>query len=81
MIKIRDNIDLKILKDFGFELINNHWMYIRRIDNQIAYVVIVTNTHRYLQIRCNDRCIIAGKLQSLIYDLTIAGIIEKEEEK
>lgn len=80
MIKIRDNIDLNVLEKFGFELINNHWMNIRKIGDKIVYVVIITNTHRYLQIRCNDRCVIAGRLQTLIYDLTVAGIIEKEED-
>lgn len=81
MIRVRDNINLEILRKFGFEENNGIWAYIRRINGEIAYMVYVTKRHRYLQIRCNKNCLIAGKLQSLIYDLTIAGIIEKEEEK
>lgn len=81
MIKVRDNINLEILRKFGFEENNGIWAYIRRINGGIVYMAYITKRHRYLQIRCNKNYLIAGKLQSLIYDLTIAGIIEKEEEK
>lgn len=80
MIKIRDNIDLNILEKFGFKNLNGIWAYIRKIDGKTAYSVYVTKKHRYLQIYCSRVCVIAGKLQTLIYDLTVAGIIEKEED-
>lgn len=79
MVKIKDDINLEILKQFGFEQYNGVWAYIRKIDGKVAYGLYVTKKHKYLQIRCYDKCLIAGKLQTLIYDLTVAGIIEKEE--
>lgn len=80
MVKIKKDINLEILRQFGFEQINGTWAYIRKIDGKVAYGLYVTKKHRYLQIRCYDRCLIAGNLQTLIYDLTVAGIIEKEED-
>ncbi len=80
-LRIRDGVNLEVLKQFGFEQINDTWAYIRKIDRVPAYGLYVTKKHKYLQIRCWDRCLIAGKLQTLIYDLTMAGIIEKEKEK
>lgn len=80
MLKLKDDINLEVLKQFGFEQINDTWAYIRKIDRVPAYALYVTKRHKYLQIRCWDRCLIAGKLQTLIYDLIKAGIVEKEEE-
>ena len=57
MIKVRDNITLEILKKFGFEENNGIGAYIRRINGEIAYMVYVTKRHRYLQIRCNKKCL------------------------
>lgn len=79
MLKIKDNINLEVLEQFGFEKINDTWAYIRKINSVPAYGLYVTKKHKYLQIRCYDKCLIAGKLQTLIYDLTVAGIIEREE--
>ncbi len=80
MIKIRDNIDLNVLEEFGFKNHNGIWAYLRRLGGMTAYSVYVTKKHRYLQIYCSSGCKIASRLQTLIYDLTVAGIIEKEED-
>lgn len=79
MLKIKDNINLEILEQFGFEKINDTWAYIRKIGGVPVYGLYVTKKHKYLQIRCLGRCLIAGRLQTLIYDLIKAGIVEKEE--
>ena len=75
MLKIKDNVDLKELEKFGFE----SGIYKRIKNGNLLYMVIITNTHRYLQIR-NAHCDIAGSLQILIYDLIQAGLVEKIEE-
>lgn len=79
MLKIKDNINLEVLEQFGFEKINDTWAYIRKIDRVPVYGLYVTKKHKYLQIRCWNRCLIAGKLQTLIYDLIEAGIVEKDK--
>lgn len=79
MLKIKDNINLEVLEQFGFEKINDTWAYIRKIGGVPVYGLYVTKKHKYLQIRCWSRCLIAGRLQTLIYDLIKAGIVEKEE--
>ncbi len=73
-IKIRDNVDLKELEKFGFK----NGIYQRIIKGNLSYMVVVTSTHRYLQIKYAQGHI-AGSLQTLIYDLIEAGLVEKVE--
>ena len=74
MLKLKENVDLKELEKFGF--VNGN--YVRKLENKYLYRVFVTRTHRYIQIQVFEPSSIAGSLQTLIYDLTKANIIEKE---
>ena len=75
MLKIKDDIQLKELEKFGFE--NN--VYTRKFDSEdgIAYQVVITRHHHYLQIRNGHFGNIAGSLQDLFYDLIQAGLVDK----
>ena len=41
MLKIRDNVDLKELKKYGFEFDTSSWFYKRRIDNKWYNIICV----------------------------------------
>jgi len=73
MLKIKDNVELKELEKFGFE----NGIYTRVKNGNILYMVIITSTHRYLQIRHCYADSISGSLQTLLYDLIQAGLVEK----
>lgn len=75
MLKIKDNVDLKELEKFGFELnskewfekdANNGYLYVKPISKEIVYSPV--NTAR--DIECND-----------LYDLIQAGLVEKVEDE
>ena len=74
MLKLKENVDLKELEKFGF--VNGN--YVRKLENEYLYRVVVSRNHRYIQIQVFEPSIIAGSLQTLIYDLTKSDIIEKE---
>lgn len=78
MLKIKDNVDLKELEKFGFEL-SNGVQYIKKryIDEILAYLIYITPTHHYIQIRIYDAGIIAGSLQATLYDLIKADLVER----
>ena len=75
MIRLKDNIDIKQLERFGFV----DGVYTRIKDGRWMYEVYVTPNHRFLQIKVYNHCIIAHRLQELLFDLTMAGLIEKVE--
>lgn len=78
MLKIKDNVDLKELEKFGFEL-SNGVQYIKKryIDEILAYLIYITPTHHYIQIKIYDVGIIAGSLQTTLYDLIKADLVER----
>lgn len=77
MLKIKDNIDLKVLEKFGFV----DGVYTRIKNGEWLYQIYVTQNHKYLQIKVYNHCLIAHRLQDLIYDLSKADLVEKVEEK
>ena len=81
IIKIKDNIDLKELEKYGF-FKNENGQYIKDRyidDNELAYIVYITPTHKYLQIKMFEVYRIAESLQDTLYDLIVDGIVEKVE--
>ena len=81
MVKVRKGVDLKEFEKFGFvENSNNQYVYIRKIGHKVVYRAYITPKSKYLMIDVFAPAQIAGRLQTLIYDLTIAGLIEKEED-
>ena len=76
MLKIKDNVDLKELEKFGFE----NGSLCRYIDGRLVYMIVITSTHHYIQIRTYDPSIIAKSLQEKLFDLIQASLVEKEEE-
>lgn len=77
MLRLRDDIELKELEEFGFK----DGRFIREKNGQVLYIVIITSTNRYLQIRNCYASSIAGSLQVLIYKLIKANLLEIVEEK
>ena len=75
MLKLKDDVKLEQLEKYGFK----NGIYQRIKNNQVLYWVVITSTHRYIQIRLNLTGFIniAGSLQDLIYDLIQAGLVEK----
>ena len=82
MVRVREGVDLKEFEKFGFKQVpNGQYVYIRMIENRVAYRVYITKKHRYLIIDSFAPIKIAGKLQDLLYDLAVNGLIEKEREE
>lgn len=78
MLKIKDNVDLKELEKFGFKRrYRNCYEYLREIHDHMVYRVYTTPNHCYIQIEIFEPMKIAGSLQSLIYDLIKADLVEK----
>lgn len=76
MIRIKDNIDLEILKNFGFKYDDNkgQWKFCERnIDGSTyVYINVWNNKIVYRQDKESDtECL------TKIYELTMAGLIEK----
>ena len=87
MLRIKDNVNLKELEKFGFKAKsfdrNNFYgaVFERFVENDILlYKVVITSNHKYIQIRDGHFGNIAGSLQTLLYDLIQAGLVEKVEE-
>lgn len=86
MLKIKDGVGLKELEKFGFrEVKENDWyhsyrghkyVYERIKDDETIYEVYI-NKDNYIRIYSDMMCTIAGTLQTLIYDLIQAGLVEK----
>lgn len=82
MIKIKDNIDLKKLKEFGFErlLINAHrgWEWIYTVDDSWELICI---SEKYRTIYMDNTRPTFGAIVEdtlgIIYDLIQAGLVEK----
>ena len=82
MLKIKDDVDLNELEKFGFKKrYKKCYEYFREIDGHIAYRVYTTLNNAYIQIEIFNPVRIASSLQSLLYDLIQAGLVEKIEEE
>ena len=87
MLKIKDNVDLKELENFGFKAIsfdkNNFYgaVYERFLDDVLAYKIVITAKHKYIQIRDGNFSNIAGSLQDILFDLIQSGLVEKVVEE
>ena len=82
MLKIKDNVDLKELEKYGFEYDERgFYCFTRIIGGVLAWKLYVTAHHHYLQIKVYEPCIIAGSLQSVLYDLIKADLVEEVEDK
>ena len=84
MLKIKDNVDLKELEKFGFKAKsfdkNNFYgaVFERFTESDdLLYKVVITANHHYIQIRDGYFGNIAGSLQTLLFDLIQAGLVEK----
>lgn len=81
MLKIKDNVDLKELEKYGFEYDERgFYSFTRIIDSVLAWKLVVTINHHYLQVKVYVPCTMAGSLQSVLYDLIKDGLVEKVEE-
>jgi hypothetical protein len=74
MLKIKDDVDLKKLEKFGFFDDYGNWHKICG-NNYIEYWI---NTYRSIEIFVNDDNEVV--LDTTIYDLITAGLVEKVEE-
>lgn len=71
MLKIKDNVDLKVLEKVGFQQGKEDcYNYIVKKD----YVVVGINVNENREIYCNNCAL------DLLYDLIQAGLVEKVEE-
>lgn len=85
MLKIKDNVDLKELEKFGFVKLDNdcrgHKYSWRRIIDMNGYYELYINKDNklsvYIEIGGYDYVRIAGKLQTKLYDLIKADLVEK----
>lgn len=81
MLKIKDNVDLKELEKFGFELIGGEWSYYAftapRDDSEIR--LYVDNTTREISTGI-DPYVDVYSIHDKIYDLIQAGLVEKVDD-
>lgn len=81
MLKIKDNVDLKELKKYGFEsFINGCGTYGYSLKTTYGYYTIVEKDAEHLGIKVWERRIPTGINQELLYDLIKDGLVEKVEE-
>ena len=76
MLKIKDNVDLKELEKFGFELDNEINWYFKQItweDGDVYHYIV--RDDRVIGIENN--VFFCFKIDNTIYDLTKADLIEK----
>ena len=83
MLKIKDNINLKELKNYGFKL-EPEKAYYNYINDEIELFVWVFKGYdykpRYIYIESKDHNIIFSKLD-ILYDLIKNDLVEKVEDK
>lgn len=84
MLKIKDDVDLKELEKFGFkgksfDRNNFYGAVFERFteSDDLLYKVVITPNHHYIQIRDGNFENIDGSLQTLLFDLIQAGLVEK----
>lgn len=84
MLRIKKEVDLKELEKFGFKKIDKNYrghkyVWTRQV-GEYGYYSIYINRNNYIRIEISDQAIIAGKLQTKLYDLIKADLVEKVEE-
>lgn len=81
MLKIKDNVDLKVLEKFGF--IKDSFFYTKELDYKYYKVKIDVELDRRYIIIQNDYydSDYACYIPDVIYDLIQADIVEKVEDK
>ena len=81
MLRIKKDVDLKELEKFGFEEYNlagkTKYQLKKYIGKHEIYNIKIDNK-RVLRFNQNS---VNNKLPAIIYDLIIAGLVEKVEEK
>ena len=86
MLKIKDNIDLKELEKFDFEEYNGYYVlfgnnkYEKLIEvfESELFINVQLYEDRFYQSYVDEKCL--NKLLGVLFDLTLAGIVEKVEE-
>lgn len=79
VLKIKDNIDLKILEKYGFkqEELFGQEFYNYYISEKVILSVIVRNREIYIDIE--DKGIFEVDIPTVLYDMIQNGLIEKGE--
>ena len=77
MLNIKDNIDLKELEKWGFEIVNYVNMKIYKYENDYGNIIIGPD---YI-IHLNHTTVNNISLLDVIYDLIKVDLVEKVEEK
>jgi hypothetical protein len=84
MLKIKDNVDLEVLRKFGFKkeqiTFTNEIVYVYSDTHSTLYVIVEskTNTKRSIKLMGKDVCLSYFALPKL-FDLIQAGLVEKVE--
>lgn len=82
MLKIKDNVDLKELKKYGFKLEAEKSYYYKSM-NEIEVFVWITKGYdykpRYIYIEVKDYSMIVTEFD-IIFDLIKDGLVEKVED-
>ena len=76
MLKIKDDVDLKKLKDFGFYYNNDIGQYVLNLINEPLTINV---WNRKINIY-NYKTLTENILSNTLYDLITAGLVEKVEE-
>lgn len=82
MLKIRDDVDLEKLKDFGFvtSITYNPLSYVKKVylnnENDDKNFYRISKSSRKIELTRLD-----GELDDTLYDLIQAGLVEKEDEE
>ena len=78
MIKLKDDVKLETLEKYGFVIEDGKCHLIRTTSEGVPiYTLYVTQNHRFIQARVWIPCSLAGKIQDIIFDLTLDGLVEK----
>lgn len=86
MLRIKDDVDLKELKKFGFKFDNDTGKYSFKIIYEYirgvrgAAEITVQTWDRKIYVWSNTDCVKDERLVCVIYDLIQAGLVEKIEE-
>jgi len=81
MLKLKDNIELKELKKFGFIVDEAQdcaeYKRVLSDDDTPLYRIIVWPKNHVIQLMDGEFYVVAGSLQTLLFDLFEAGMVEK----
>ena len=80
MLKIKDNVDLKVLEKYGFKF-ERGTTYIKPFKCDDTYIVVSECDLRiiYIEIDIFDREYEINQIVDILYDLIQAGLVEKVE--